>query len=68
MVIVLGIFIYGLFNDALSSSDYIVLNDRMINEWWIRMDVEEVAMSYFKMLSWHLSGGAAENHNKSYSA
>jgi hypothetical protein len=25
-------FIYGLFNNAVSSSDYIALNDRMINE------------------------------------
>jgi hypothetical protein len=27
-----ALFICGLFNDAVSSSDYTVLNDRMINE------------------------------------
>jgi hypothetical protein len=29
----------GLFDDAVSSSDYIVLDERMINEWWIRYDM-----------------------------
>jgi hypothetical protein len=56
-------FIYCLFNSAVSSSGYIVLN-RMINKRWIWMDVEEVVISYFKRLSWHLSGGCAENRKK----
>jgi hypothetical protein len=34
------LFVYGLFNDAVSSSDYIAWNDRMINERWIGKDVE----------------------------
>jgi hypothetical protein len=27
------LFIFGLFNDAVTSSDYMASNDRMINEW-----------------------------------
>jgi hypothetical protein len=32
------LFIYGLFNDALNSSDYIFSNDRTTNEYWIEKD------------------------------
>jgi hypothetical protein len=34
------LFVYGLFNDAVSSSDYIASNDGMINEYWIGKDME----------------------------
>jgi hypothetical protein len=32
--------ICGLCNDVFSSSDYVMLNGRMINEWWIWKDIE----------------------------
>jgi hypothetical protein len=34
------LFIYGLFNDDVSSSDCIAFNDRMISELWNGKDVE----------------------------
>jgi hypothetical protein len=34
------LFIYGLFNDAVSSSDYAASNKRMISEYLIRTDIE----------------------------
>jgi hypothetical protein len=35
-------FIYDLFNDAFSSSDYIASNGKMINEWWIGKNTEGI--------------------------
>jgi uncharacterized membrane protein len=34
------LFIYGLFNDAVSGSYYNALNNSMINEQWIRKNME----------------------------
>jgi hypothetical protein len=34
------LYLYGLFHDALISSDHIVSNGTMINRWWIGKDVE----------------------------
>jgi hypothetical protein len=36
---------HDLFNDTLSSSDYIVSNVTMISEEWIRNDVEEAEVA-----------------------
>jgi hypothetical protein len=36
------LFIYGLVNKIFSSSDYLVLNDRVLNESWIGKDVEAI--------------------------
>jgi hypothetical protein len=35
-----GLFIYNLFNNAVSSSDYIASNDRMTNEYRTGKDME----------------------------
>jgi hypothetical protein len=51
------LFIYCVFNDAVSSSKYIALSDRIINESWIG---KEVIMSKFKVQSQHLPGGSEE--------
>jgi hypothetical protein len=51
---------YGLFNDAVSSSAYIVQNDVLSNE-CSGIDVE-VGMAKNKVLFWHFPGGAKENH------
>lgn len=34
------LFIYCLFSETVSCSDYVALNDRMINEWWGGKDVK----------------------------
>jgi hypothetical protein len=60
------VFISGLFNDALSSLDYAVLNGRKINEWRIGKKME-VVMTYLKVLSCHLPGETEENYWNSQS-
>jgi hypothetical protein len=52
--------VYGLFNDAVSSTDYKLPDDRMINESWIGKDMEGRGRD----LSRHLLGGGEENHEK----
>jgi hypothetical protein len=34
------VFIFSLFNDTLSNSEYTASNERMISEWWIAKNVE----------------------------
>lgn len=48
--------IYGLFNNAISSSEYTATNDRVISEYWIRMDVEGRSCGLLEVLSQHLHG------------
>jgi hypothetical protein len=46
---------WGWLSDAVSSSDYVVLNDWMVGEKWIRM-YKEVVMATFEVLFWHVPG------------
>jgi len=46
---------WGCLSDAVSSSDYVVLNDWMVGEKWIRM-CKEVVMATFEVLFWHVPG------------
>jgi hypothetical protein len=59
------LFIYNLFNDAFSSTDYILSNERMtVNNELERM-WKEAVVAQFKVLSQHLlGGGTEENHKK----
>jgi hypothetical protein len=57
------VFVCGLFNYVYNSSDYIALNDRMVCEEWIEKGLK-LAASWFKVISWHFSGGTEENHRK----
>jgi hypothetical protein len=54
------LFVCGLFNNAVSSSDYIASNNMMVNE--LERIWKEAVMVYFKLLSWHLRGGTEENN------
>jgi hypothetical protein len=60
------VFVSGLCNDALSSSDCTVLNNRKISEWRIGEEME-VVMTYLKVLSCHLPGETEENYWNSQS-
>lgn len=53
-------------SDAVSSSDYVVLNDGMVREEWIRM-CKEVVMAAFEVLFWHVPGDTYENHEQLHS-
>jgi hypothetical protein len=56
--------VYALFNYAVSSSDYIARDDRMISKC---IDSERVVVAELKVLLWHLSGESEEIHEKSQS-
>jgi uncharacterized membrane protein len=45
------VFIYGLFNDAVSSLDCILSNDRIVNDNELERMWREMAMALFKVLS-----------------
>jgi hypothetical protein len=49
-------FVYGSFNDIVSSSDYIAWNEKTIHERWIGNNVEWVLI-YLNSLSRYLPGG-----------
>lgn len=55
--------IYGLFKNNVNSSDYILLNCRMISEWSTENDGEAI-MTQFEVLSLHFPGRTDENHEK----
>jgi hypothetical protein len=60
---VIFMFIYcGLFSTGVSSSDCIILNDRLNNEFWIGKDLEGSSCGLIYLLSLHLPGGTEENH------
>jgi hypothetical protein len=50
-----------LFNDAVSSSSYVVLNDIMSNE-QNGIDVKKVGMAKIKVPFWNFPGETEENH------
>jgi hypothetical protein len=56
------LFICGLFNDTVSSSDYIASNDRVITNNEQERIWKEAVVTYCKVLSRHLPGGTEENH------
>jgi hypothetical protein len=60
-------FIYSLFNDTFSKSDYIASNERMIVNNELERKWKEAVVAQFKVLSRHLPGGTKENHEKSQS-
>jgi hypothetical protein len=64
MIDLLNLFSCGLFNDAFSSSDYIVSSDRMINEYWVGHAMEWSDRGLIKELSRHLPGRTEENHEQ----
>jgi hypothetical protein len=64
VALLLFLFISDFFNDAVTSSDNVASNDRMISEYELERIWKEAAMTYFKVLSWHLSGGTEENDDK----
>jgi hypothetical protein len=47
----IGVFICGLFNDTISSSDCTALNNYWTMNW------KEMAVAYFKVISWHSPRG-----------
>jgi hypothetical protein len=57
------LFIYGLFNGALCSSDYIKSNGRKITEWWMGKMCKERVLALFQVLFRYLPRGTEENHN-----
>jgi hypothetical protein len=63
---VLDIFIFGLFNDALSSSHYIDSNDMTIDEWWMGEIVEGSGRGLFQgailKLAWMNCGKLRTGH------
>jgi hypothetical protein len=59
---ILGAFsIYGLYDDAVCSSECIVSDDRMISEWWIGKYWERRCLGLIKACL-RLLGGTEENH------
>jgi hypothetical protein len=59
------LFSCSLFNDAVSSSDDMASNGKMIGEWWIGKDWEGSGRVLNEVPSRHLSGGTDEHHEKS---
>jgi hypothetical protein len=55
-------FTWGLFNNAVSSSDYTALYVRIINAEDIKKDLEGSGHGQIKILSQHLNTGTGENH------
>jgi hypothetical protein len=56
------LYIYGLFNDAVCSSDYIASDDRtVVNDEWKRMR-KEAAVGYFEVLTRSLPEVTKKNH------
>jgi hypothetical protein len=62
----LGLFLVYL-TTLFSDSDYIATNETVICEWWVRKDLEEAVVAYFKVLLGHFPGGTVGNHEKSVS-
>jgi hypothetical protein len=61
----IGLFIYCLFNDAVSSSDYVASNGRTILNTELEGTWKEAVLnSYFEFLPRHLPGGTEENQEK----
>jgi hypothetical protein len=56
------LFIYGLFYDAVRSSDSTEFSGRIINE--LERMWKEAVMAYLKTLSWHSPAETEENHEK----
>jgi hypothetical protein len=54
-----------LFYDAVSVSDYMVWDGRVIGEWRIVRDVEGGGLSKIDVISCHLIGGTEEKHDTS---
>jgi hypothetical protein len=54
------LFICGLFNDTFISSDYITLNERMMNE--LERMWNEAVVAKFRVLYWNLPGKTKEIH------
>jgi hypothetical protein len=50
------LFIYDLFNDAVSSSDDVASNGGLVSNW------EEMVMAYFEALPWNFPGETEEYH------
>jgi hypothetical protein len=56
--------IYDLFNDAVSSSDYIAPKEGVINEWRIGKGIDGSDRGALGHSSWHLPGGTEEKQEK----
>jgi hypothetical protein len=67
MFVFIYLFIYSLFNDAFSISDYIASNKRMIVNNELERMWKETVVAQFKVLSRHLPGGTEGNHEKTQS-
>jgi hypothetical protein len=51
------------FMDIVSILDYVVSNSTVINQWWIKNDLEDI-VDYFKILSRYSPGRTEENHEE----
>jgi hypothetical protein len=60
----IALFIYGLFNDGDSSSNYITSNVRTIEHSELEGAWKEAVVNYFETLPWHLPRGTEENQGK----
>jgi hypothetical protein len=56
------LYVYGIWNGDTTSPDYTGLGNDEIERMW-----KEVVVTYYKILSRNLHGGAGENHKKSQS-
>lgn len=58
----LVLFICGLLNDAISTSDYVISNTRMINDDGLEKIQKGMAVASSKVLSQYSPEGTEENH------
>jgi hypothetical protein len=56
--------IINLFNEALTFSDNIELNDRMISEQEVQRVFKETVVALYNVLSRHYHGGTEQNDDK----
>jgi hypothetical protein len=56
------LYFYGLFNDVVGCSDYIMLNVWMMRALLIKRKCKNVVIAYFEVLIRYFSGGNEENY------